>query len=150
VISDVGIDELSLKKRHKLYATILTDLTNPQQPEVLAVAQGKDEAAARQCLEKLAAPQRQGVQTYRADMAVPFHNVCRELLPKARPVVDRFHIAQKFNEAIDGQRKKNHAGVPGEVVEGPAEGVSRPAVGVPSRPPGSQPGAEANAGGVIL
>ena len=149
VITDLGIDELSLKKRHQLYATILTDLTNPQQPEVLAVAQGKDEAAARQCLEKMAAPQRQGVQTYRADMAVPFHNVCRQLLPKARPVVDRFHVAQKFNEAIDSQRKKNHAGVPGEAVEGSAEGVSRPAVGVPSRPLGSHHKAAAGTGGVI-
>jgi len=149
LITDVGIDELSLTKRHKLYATLLTDLTDPQQPEVLAVAQGKDEAAARQCLEKLAAPQRQGVQTYRADMAVAFHNVCRELLPQAKPVVGRFHVAQKFNEAIDGQRKKNHAGAPGEVVEGPTQGVSRPAVGVPPRPPGSQPGAAAGAGGVI-
>ena len=47
VLTDVGIDELSLKKRHKLYATILTDLTSPQRPEVLAVAEGRDEAAAR-------------------------------------------------------------------------------------------------------
>src|SRR5437868_7704243 len=107
VITDVGIDELSLKKRHKLYATILTDLTDPERPQVLAVAPGRDEAAARQCLGKLAAAQRQRVRTYRADMAVAFHNACRELLPKAKPVVDRFHVAKKFNEAIDGQRKKS-------------------------------------------
>ena len=44
VVTDVGIDELSLKKRHKLYVAILTDLTDPQRPEVLAVAQGRDEA----------------------------------------------------------------------------------------------------------
>jgi transposase len=106
VVTDVGIDELSLKKRHKLYATILTDLSNPERPEVLAVAEGRDEAAARKCLEKLAKPQRDGVRTYRADMAVAFHNACRELLPNAKPVVDRFHVAKKFNEAIDGQRKK--------------------------------------------
>jgi transposase len=105
-ITDVGIDELSLKKRHKLYSTILTDLTNPDQPEVLAVAAGRDETAARECLEKLAESQRQRVQTYRADMAVAFHNACRDLLPNAKPVVDRFHVAKNFNEAIDGQRKK--------------------------------------------
>src|SRR5262249_62039664 len=45
VIRDVGIDELSLKKRHQLYVTILTDLTNPDRPEVLAVAPGRGEAA---------------------------------------------------------------------------------------------------------
>jgi transposase len=148
-ITDVGIDEISLKKRHKLYATILTDLSNPEQPEVLAVADGRDEAAARKCLEKLAEPQRQQVQTYRADMAQAFHNACRALLPKARPVVDRFHVAKHFNEAIDGQRKKNHAGVQGEAVESRAEGVSLLDVGISSPAAGSDRGGAAKVGGVV-
>jgi transposase len=149
VVTDVGIDELSLKKRHKLYATILTDLTDPDRPEVLAVADGRDEAAARKCLEKLAPAQRQQVRTYRADMAQAFHNACRDLLPQARPVVDRFHVAKKFNEAIDGQRKKNLPGVQGQAVQGRAEGVSLLAVGVPAEPAGADPGGEAAAGGVV-
>lgn len=149
VITDVGIDELSLKKRHRLYATILTDLTNPGQPEVLAVAEGRDEAAARKCLEKLSRPQREQVRTYRADMAQAFHTACRELLPKARPVVDRFHVARKFNEAIDGQRKKNLPGVQGETVQGRAEGVPLADVGVPPGSEGADQGGEAEAGGVV-
>jgi transposase len=148
-VTDVGIDELSLKKRHKLYATLLTDLSNPERPEVLAVAEGRDEAAARKCLEKLAPPQREQVQTFRADMADAFHNACRALLPNAQPVVDRFHVAQKFNEAIDGQRKKNHAGVQGEAVQGRAEGVPVAAVGVPPGPGGVDGRAAAEAGGVV-
>jgi transposase len=40
-IVSLGFDELSLKKRHKLYATIMTDLSDPEQPRVLAVAQGR-------------------------------------------------------------------------------------------------------------
>jgi transposase len=148
-ITDVGIDELSLKKRHKLYATILTDLTNSEQPEVLAVADGRDEAAARKCLEKLAPAQRQQVQTYRADMAQAFHNACRELLPHAQPVVDRFHVAKLFNEAIDGQRKKNYSGVQGEIIQGAAEGVSLAHVGVPPGPAGVVPGGQAEAGSLV-
>src|SRR5262249_59899234 len=65
VISDVGIDELSLKKRHKLYVTILTDLTDPDRPEVLAVADGRDQAAAQQRLEKLSAEQPHRAHPYR-------------------------------------------------------------------------------------
>ncbi len=149
VLTDVGIDELSLKKRHKLYATILADLTNPERPEVLAVAEGRDEAAARQCLEKLTETQRRQVRTYRADMAQAFPNACRDLLPEAKPVVDRFHVAKKFNEAIDGQRKKNHPGVQGEAVGGPAEGVPLLDVGVPPRPEGTIGGGPAEAGGVV-
>src|SRR5947209_4147225 len=92
-ITDVGIDEISLKKRHKLYATILTDLTNPDRPEVLAVADGRDEAAARKGLEKLSKTQQQGVKTYRADMSAAYHKACKDVLKKAKPVVDRFHVA---------------------------------------------------------
>ena len=149
VITDVGIDELSLKKRHKLYVTILTDLTNPDRPEVLAVAEGRDEVAGRKCLEKLTEAQRRQVQTYRADMGQPFHNACRHELPNARGVVDRFHVAKKFNEAIDGQRKKNHAGVQGETDEGPAEGVPLPDVGVPPPPAGVVRRGEGEAGGLV-
>lgn len=148
-VTDVGIDEISLKKRHQLYATILTDLTNPEQPEVLAVADGRDEAAARKCLEKLGETQRQQVRTYRADMAQAFHNACRALLPKAKPVVDRFHVAKLFNKAIDAQRKKNHAGVQGEVVEGAAEGVPLADVGVPPGPAGVVTGGGEEAGSVV-
>ena len=130
VITDVGIDEISLKKRHKMYVTILTDLTDPQQPQVLAVATGRDEPAGRTCLEKLSAKQRLGVQTYRADMSQAYHNACGALLPNAQAVVDRCHVAKNFNEAIDRERKKNHARVQGEAVEKRAETISGSDVGV--------------------
>jgi transposase len=149
VITEVGIDELSLKKRHKLYATILTDLSDPERPEVLAVADGRDEAAARQGLGKLAEPQRRGVRAYRADMGPAFHAACRELWPNARAVVDRFHVAKAFDEAIDGQREKKHAGVQGGAVAGGAEGVPLPDVGVPQGPGGAVGGAAAAAGGAV-
>jgi transposase len=149
VIDDVGIDELSLKKRHKLYVTILTDLTDPERPTILAVAEGKDEAAGRQCLEKLSAAQRERVGTYRADMGAAFHAACRALLPHAQAVVDRFHVAQLFNKALDSQRKKNHPGVQGDLVESGAEGVPGADVGVSPPPEGPVPGGPAAAGGAV-
>jgi transposase len=149
VLTDVGIDELSLKKRHKLYVTILTDLTNPDRPEVLAVAPGRDEAAGRACLDKLSAQQRRQVQTYRADMGQPFHNACRGLLPNARAVVDRFHVAKKFNETVDRERKKNHPGVQGEADQDPAQGIPVAAVGVPPCSPEPVGRGEGEAGRVV-
>ena len=47
VITDIGLDELSLKKRHRLYVTLLTDLSDPARPRILAVERGKDTAAAQ-------------------------------------------------------------------------------------------------------
>jgi len=149
VVTDVGIDELSLKKRHKLYVTILTDLTNPDRPEVLAVTEGRDEAAGRKCLEKLSAQQRLQVQTYRADMGPAFHAACRGLLPNAQAVIDRFHVAKKFHEVVDRERKKNHAGLQAEAHEGSAEGISLVDVGVPAEPQGPDRAGEGQAGGVV-
>jgi transposase len=136
IITALGMDEISLKKRHKLYVTILTDLTRPEQPEVLAVAKGRDEAAAKKCLECLTKQQREGVRSYRVDMGAAYTGVCAKLLPNAAGVIDRFHVAKLFNDAIDGERKKNHAAVQSEAVACPAEGISLVDVAVSPRSQG--------------
>ncbi|MCI0637658.1 MAG: transposase [Gemmataceae bacterium] len=148
-ITDVGIDEISLKKRHKLYVTVLTDLTRPEQPEVLAVVSGRDEDAARRALAGLTGPQRAGIKSYRVDMAAAYNKVCAELLANAQGVTDRFHVAKLWGDAIDGVRKKNHACPQSEAVESGAEGVSRADVGVPQGSEGPDRGGAGQAGGVV-
>ena len=49
-------------KVHKGYAAILTDLTDPARPEILALAKGRDEAAGVKCLEALPAEQHLAVR----------------------------------------------------------------------------------------
>jgi transposase len=138
VIKHVGMDEISLKKRHKLYVTVMTDLTDPESPKVLAVARGRDTAAALECLGKLTPEQRAAVETHRVDMGKVYGPVCNEQLPNSRLVVDRFHVAKQFNEVIDDLRKKNHAEVQGPIIEGRAEAVSLADVGVPAGSQGPQ------------
>lgn len=106
VVTDVGVDEISLKKRHKLYATILTDLTDPDRPRILAVAAGKDQKAAEKCLDCLSAAQREQVRTHRTDMSAAFLAACKAKLPNSQSVIDRFHVAKKLGEAADRVRKK--------------------------------------------
>jgi transposase len=136
VITHVGFDEISLKKRHKLYVTLMTDLTDPESPKVLAVAKGRDTVAAKQCLGKLTPEQRVAVETHRVDMGKVYGAVCNDLLPGSRLVVDRFHVAKQFNDVVDDLRKKNHAEVQGPVVKGRAEAVPLADVGVSPRPEG--------------
>src|SRR3954470_1937198 len=100
--------------------------------------------------QSLSATQRRGVRTYRADMAQAFHNACRDLLPKPKPVVDRFHVAKLLNEAVDGQREKNHPGVQGEAIKGGAAAVPVADVALPQPPGGADGRAAARAGGVRL
>jgi hypothetical protein len=106
VIAHMGFDEISLKKRHKLYVTLMTDLTHPESPKVLAVAPGKNTVAAKKCLGKLTPQQRSAVQTHRVDMGKVYGPVCNGLLPGSRMVVDRFHVAKHFNDVVGDFRKK--------------------------------------------
>jgi len=105
IIKHVGMDEISLKKRHKLYVTVMTDLTDPESPKVLAVARGRDTAAAKKCLGLLTPEQRAAVETHRVDMGL-YGPVCAALLPNSRLIVDRFHVAKQFNDVVDDLRKK--------------------------------------------
>jgi len=149
LLTDIGMDEISLKKRHKLYVTIMTDLSDPQNPQVLAVMPGRDEKAATACLELLTAEQRAKVLRYRVDMGAPYNKACRLLLPNAKAVIDRFHVAKLLGEAVDGVRKKNNEELPAEAVEGRAQGVSRADVGVSPRSVEPDGRGESEPGGVV-
>ena len=149
IITHVGMDEISLKKRHKLYVTLITDLTDPESPKVLAVVRGRDTAAAKKCLGLLTPEQRAAVETHRVDMGKVYGAVCNEQLPNSRLVVDRFHVAKQFNEVVDDLRKKNHAEVQGPVVEGRAEAVPVADVAVPPRPKGPEARRARSLGGVV-
>lgn len=149
VIADIGMDEISLKKRHKLYVTIMTDLSDPQNPKVLAVMPGRDEKAAAACLNLLTPEQRDKVLRYRVDMGASYNKACGALLKNAQAVIDRFHVAKLFGEAVDGVRKKNHQGLQEETVEGRAQGVSFADVGVSPRPVEPDGSGESEAGSVV-
>ena len=119
-VTDLGIDEISLRKGHRLYATVVTDLTDPTRPRVLAVAAGKDQAAAEACLGRLTATQREGVRTHRTDMSPAFTAACQAKLKNSRQVIDRFHVAKRLGEVVERVRKKRPAptrsGCPGKSV----------------------------------
>jgi len=106
IITDVGVDEISLKKGHRLYATVLTDLTEPTRPRVLAVAPGRDQTAAEACLQRLTTAQRDGIRAHRTDMSPAFTAACAAQLKHAQQVIDRFHVAKKLGEVVDEVRKK--------------------------------------------
>jgi len=106
-ILSIGMDELSLKKRHKLYVTVMSDLTDSAHPRVLAVAKGRDRAAAEECLKKLSAEQRAVVRSHRTDMSAVYPQICGEWLPNSTLVIDRFHVAKKLGEITDRVRKKH-------------------------------------------
>lgn len=102
----LGMDEISLRKGHKGYATILTDLSNPSKVEILTVSKGRDEAAGNACLNGLSPEQRAAVKYHHTDMSPAFLKSCATRLPNSTSVIDRFHVAKKLGEVADSLRKK--------------------------------------------
>ena len=85
--------------------TLMTDLSDPTRPQILAVERGRDTTATLKCLDRLTQEQRQQVRTHRVDMGPAYPAACALRLPHSRAVTDRFHVAKKFNEVVDSLRK---------------------------------------------
>ena len=82
VITDIGLDELSLKKRHRLYVTLLTDLSDPTRPRILAVARGTTEDEVEKQFEGSGYGDFKGAV---ADAVVEFLSPVRERFQELRP-----------------------------------------------------------------
>ncbi len=83
----------------------VTNLVSPKHGKVLANSFGRDSVALEDCLLKLSPSQLLSVEKFAVDMHEPFMTVIRSECPNADICVDRFHLAQKVNEAFDKVRK---------------------------------------------
>jgi transposase len=91
-------------KAGERFVTNLLDLTHGK---VIINSPGRDQKAAENCLlSGLSLPQRRRAQSMATDLHEPYHKAIRLHCPNADIVLDRFHIMQLFNEAMDGFRKQ--------------------------------------------
>ena len=87
----------------KKFITNLLDLTHGK---VICNSPGRDSKAAENCLLLLTPTQRRQAQSMATDLHEPFHKAIRFHCPNADIVLDRFHIMQLFNKAMDDFRKQ--------------------------------------------
>jgi len=102
-LKTIGIDEISYKKGH-LYATIVYDLDRSC---VVWIGKGK----ARETIdsffqENLSEFQRKQITLASCDMSETFIGAIEKWCPNATLVLDRFHVVQALNKAVDGVRKE--------------------------------------------
>lgn len=99
----LGIDEISLKKRHKQYALVISDI---ERKCVLAILPSRDKDTFEKWIDALTEEQRRAIRFASIDMWAPYHQVVRSRLPKAKIVVDRFHVMKHLNERISQMRRE--------------------------------------------
>jgi len=97
----IGIDEFALRKGHR-YATVITGLTRSY---VWGLAQERTQAALETLLNAPGAGAGR-VKEAVIDMWEPFFRAVKACMPKARIIIDRFHVEGHLYEAVDDCRKR--------------------------------------------
>ena len=102
----LGIDEIALKKGHQDYVVIVTARLNDGQVKLLAVLPDRKKKTLVKFLRTIPLHLRQTIHTVCTDMWEAYLKAVELVLPWAEVVVDRFHVAQKYHDAVDKLRKK--------------------------------------------
>lgn len=94
----LGVDEISLRKGHKQYALVLSDL---ERRRVIAVLPNRLKKTFEEWLEGLTEEERRAIKVVSMDMWEAYRQAVRKKLPHAQIVADRFHVMKQLNHQID-------------------------------------------------
>lgn len=125
-LGTLGIDEISLRKGHRSFVTVVTSRVG-ERLSVLTVLATRKKKPLKRFLRQI--PQRLllRVESVCTDMCRAFTSATRQVLPWARVVVDRFHVARHYREAADqvrrSERERLERELPKAVYEAEVAGV---------------------------
>lgn len=105
-IEHAGMDEKSFK-RGQSYVTTLNEVSAGR-ARVLEVVEGRTSEAAVALLQSIPEEHRHGIRAVALDMWDAFLKACREVLPHADVVHDKYHVSSHLNDAVDKVRKEEH------------------------------------------
>lgn len=102
----IGLDEISLKKGHQDFVTIVTG-RDGHETMILGVLEDRKKATVKSFLLSIPKRLRRQVRAVCSDMYDGFVNAAREVFgKKVQLVVDRFHVAKLYGNALEALRKK--------------------------------------------
>lgn len=104
----LGIDEISLKKRHRQFVLVISDIGRKC---ILAVLADREKRTLEHWIETLSHQERKAIRFVSIDMWAPYHQAARNKLPHAKVVVDRFHVMKQLNSRLTQLRTEFQKGV---------------------------------------
>lgn len=99
----LGMDEIALKKRHKQYVLVLSDL---ERRHVIAVLPTREQSTIIEWFATLSKAQKKAIQFVSMDMWRPYRSFVERSLPHARIVADRFHVMKQLNDQLTKARRQ--------------------------------------------
>ena len=105
-LGQIGLDEISLKKGHNDFVTIVSGYIDGS-VQLLAVLEGRLKKTVKDFLETIPDDLKKTVKSVCCDMYDGFLNAAKEVFGKGtRIVVDRFHVAKLYRKGFDSLRIK--------------------------------------------
>ncbi|MBO0723465.1 MAG: ISL3 family transposase [Blastocatellia bacterium] len=101
----LGIDEIALKKGHRDFVALLTTRINGEL-KLLAVLEDRRLETVKKFLLSIPEELRATVREVCSDMYDGFTSAVKEVLPDAKLVIDRFHVAEAYRDCADQLRKQ--------------------------------------------
>jgi transposase len=100
---NIGVDEISFKKGRK-YITIIYDLSDGK-AKPIDYSEGNNRDSLEAFFRKLTEQQKSSIKTVNTDMAKAYIAAIQRQLPKADIIIDKYHLENLLNQAIDSLRK---------------------------------------------
>jgi transposase len=101
----LGLDEIARLKGHGDFITIVSARLPDGQLAILGVLADRKKETVKAFLESIPPRLRATIRTVCSDLYEGYLTAVREVLPRARQVIDRFHVAQLYRQAVDDLRK---------------------------------------------
>ncbi len=105
-IATLGSDEIALKKGHRDFVAVISARSTSGALHILAVLPDRLKATVVAWLETIPPAVRSGITTVCTDMWEGYTTAVEAVLPTAMIVIDRFHVARHYRDAVDGLRKQ--------------------------------------------
>src|SRR5712691_5085991 len=101
----LGFDEISLKKGHRNFVTIITGRIDSE-TVILGVLADRHKATVKVFLSRMPQKLRKTIKAVCSDIYDGFISVAKEVLGKrVKVVIDRFHVAKLYRKGLDALRK---------------------------------------------
>jgi len=101
----LGIDEISLKKGHRNFVTVISSKSKTDEVKVITILEGRKKETVESFLATIPEKLQKTVKTVCTDIYDGFINAVKTQLPKAKIVIDRFHVAKLYRNCSDDLRK---------------------------------------------
>ena len=102
----LGIDEIALLKGHRDFVAVISAQTDHGDLHVVAVLPDRLKATVVAWLKTIPDARRARITTVCTDIWDGYITAVQEGLPTATIVIDRFHVARQYREAVDELRKQ--------------------------------------------